>query len=716
MKMKFLPLPVLVAGLCLLSTGCLPDDAITSSGGSSSGGAYEEQLPADDEIDSRVCEAMDLSAPGLETVREAAEAQAWGRAAAALLDYYRNRSAVTNPNVNLLTPSASEAEQKQAAWALKESGYRFYVKGFSDPDAPEEGAPYSYLADDGVSIDWQKFATADQELAGQIHRHQWFIPQAKTFRVTGDARYLKSYMDVYDDWWKANPAPERVSENDQKGKQAWIPLSVAARVMDQCNLLEYYKWADDFSAAYLSRFLCRLDEQVEFIKNNYWETSNHRISQAQAVTIAGLLMPEMKRASAWVDNGSGVLSEEILKQYYPDGWLKDNDLHYHIGSIESFRQALLIATLNGQPDRFGSTYVDAIRKMVDVEKYLLYPNYSVYNSKINGQYDYNYSTPNFGDTRPVSWSRNVLLRHMRNYRDLFPDDAQLQWLASGGVEGESLPAGIKCFPDGGHYTLRSGMTRQSTMMVLVNAQVSPAEQWHRQWDNNNFELYVNGRQFFPDSGCFSYGGTQATNAARRKYAATAAHSTLTLGDANVASCRGRCLKAEEGAQFDLLVLENPSYEGLTHRRAVFFVNRKFFVIVDEGYGSAAGSVNLNFHLLPGSDAEVVLDGEQCGAHTAFADGNNLLVRTFSPAALTASEKEGFLSVAENVTTARKAYRVAQEKTAEMPAARFITVLYPAADASAASVTAQFNDNGFNASGATVRVTADGKTYNLSYKL
>lgn len=107
-----------------------------------------------------------------------------------------------------------------------------------------------------------------------------------------------------------------------------------------CSLMDYYRWADAFKPAALTRFVERLAFQVGFIKNNYWSDSNHRISQAQAVTLAGLLFPEMKQASEWVTNGSTILNEEIVKQYFADGWLKDNDLHYHIGSIESFRSAM----------------------------------------------------------------------------------------------------------------------------------------------------------------------------------------------------------------------------------------------------------------------------------------------------------------------------------------------------------------------------------------
>ena len=47
---------------------------------------------------------------------------------------------------------------------------------------------------------------------------------------------------------------------------------------------------------------------------------------------------------------------------------------------------------------------------------------------------------------------------------------------------------------------------------------------------------------------------------------------------------GKLLKLETKNNTDVLVTENPSFDNATHRRTVFFVDKKFFVIVDEGYG------------------------------------------------------------------------------------------------------------------------------------
>ncbi len=218
-------------------------------------------------------------------------------------------------------------------------------------------------------------------------------------------------------------------------------------------------------------------------------------------------------------------------------------------------------------------------------------------------------------------------------------------------------------------------------------------------------MWCKGRNFFPDSGCYTYGGTFSTNADRRKYAATSAHNTLTLDNQNVwgeGRMFGEFTGASSGHTWQGLTLENPSYEGLKHRRTVYLVDNRFYVLLDEAIGNAAGTVNLHFHLIEGKDAEIVYDSDKNGCHTAFADKNNLLVRTFPSKPCTFTEREGFVSYAINKTQARKSYQLDVVKTADEDVLRFVTVLLPTKEA-AENVNVTLGEDSF-----TVKIGS--KTY------
>ena len=652
-------------------------------------------------IDASVFEVLDLDYSGLTKVKRAYDIGDYYMALEELMNYYRSRTHGLNPNVDLSSVTPTANEQHWADYALRENDYRFYVNNYFDPNAGESNVPYSYLNSEGTGIDWTIWPTREQEQRYQLHRHQWMVPQAKTYYASADEKYALNWIEVYGDWLKQNPKPEQGT--DVTNHASWRPLDVAARLIDQCALLEYYQQSPSVTVEWLAEVLTHLDEHANHIMNNYSTTSNHLITQAQAVTFAGMLFPELKNASAWKQSGTSVLSREVTAQYFPDGWLMDGDLHYHISGIEDFRVSLEVAQRNGEESRFPENYVESMRKMTDVVMNMIYPDYTV---------------PNMADTRRATWTASVLRRNLTNYYNLFPDNQQMLWMATGGAEGTMPETKVKTFPDGGYYVMRSGWTTSDMMMVLQNTPDGPSEQWHRQYDNNTFELWVKGRNFFPDSGCFSYGGTSSSNADRRKYAASTAHNTVTLGDANVSS-DGKLLKefsrSGSGHWYEALVLENPSYEGLTHRRTIFMVDDKFYVILDEAYGTAAGTVNLNFNITEGDDSQVVYDPEEGGFHTAFSDGNNLLVRTRGSKTGAFVKKTGFVSYNINQTAERKAYQLNLEKTADEPVVRYATVLLPTSDASAETVVITLGD--WSESGGSVRVQVGGVSYPaLSYTL
>jgi heparan-sulfate lyase len=339
-----------------------------------------------------------------------------------------------------------------------------------------------------------------------------------------------------------------------------------------------------------------------------------------------------------------------------------------------------------------------------------------------------YTVPNMNDTRKSSFTESVLRRNFREYFRIFPDNLEMQWMAEKGAKGIAPANFTKAFENSGYYVLRSGWDRNATMMVL---QDGPHGGWHSQPDNGTFEIWVKGRNFFTDSGTYAYEGEPETSARRAWYRQTRVHNTMTLEHADIpdtdANRDGKLLKMEtQSGDTELLVVENPGYEGLTHRRAVFFVDREFFVIVDEGYGAAAGNVNVNFNMLgakevqtTGGDPNTVLDAAKFGANTVFTNNNNMAVRSFGSATLSFEPFSGHVSETIGQETDRNGcWSVSIAKSAADPAARFITVIYPVSgnDAAAVDIDASFTDSGYSASGASVKVTVDGTVYDLSYTL
>lgn len=161
---------------------------------------------------------------------------------------------------------------------------------------------------------------------------------------------------------------------------------------------------------------------------------------------------------------------------------------------------------------------------------------------------------------------------------------------------------------------------------------------------------------------------------------------------------------------------NDSYSDLTHLRAVYMVEKKFFVIVDEAYGDASDAeINVSFHLCEG---DVVADdytsSNAYGVHTEFSDGNDMLFRTFSETSTGFRGETGQsgCSPVMNHSYDRTYYRVTAKKTRGVDVVRFITVIYPSR---AAEISAEFTSE-YTLGASSVKVTIDGKEYNLDFEI
>ena len=90
-------------------------------------GNIDVQLPPPEgdasEIDTRLFEVIDMDYPWLEKVKASYVQEDYYAAAAYLLDYYRNRTSVQNPLIDMVATTASDSDVNIADQATAEGGY-----------------------------------------------------------------------------------------------------------------------------------------------------------------------------------------------------------------------------------------------------------------------------------------------------------------------------------------------------------------------------------------------------------------------------------------------------------------------------------------------------------------------------------------------------------------------------------------------------------------
>ena len=650
-------------------------------------------------INPRLFEVIDIQADGMSDVRSLYEEGYVYEAAQAVLEYYRTRTSVVNPYVDLSSTSYTASARNIADQALKENGYRFYVKGYSEGTTSDGMEQYYSFKDASGGIDWEYLPVTETQFKVQKHRHQWIESQASVYWGTKDEKYVKSFMEVYSDWLETYPCPVAGQASYEIAGShplydMWTDLQATSRTNAHINVLEYYRQSSSLTPEFLSDMLVAFHDCVEcMLANKYYEpASNHRLYEVHAIYHAAVMMPEFIRSDAWLSDALTDLEQQMQLQFASDGVQQEMDPSYHISVVNSFYEIYKLACVNQRETELPSGLVEKLRNAALFVRDVIYPDYSL---------------EDFNDTRSVSWTKSVLKKNFARYAEIFPDEPSFEWMATEYQSGSAPEDLLASYQTTGWYMLRSGWQKNDMMMILKN-NYNERGWWHCQPDNGTVSLYRNGRRFLPDAGVYTYGGSDADNALRDSFRATSQHNTLTLNGDTIADSRmlGTLKKTAQTDVYDMVHTSNQSYGALRHERAVFRIKDGFFVVVDFALGSAQGSVELNWHFCPG-DIVFSNGGDSYSCRTDFADGNNMMFETFCfsgtslTSDFTAKTGTSYTSSAIGTCSQRPCCSIAVQKTADP--VRFITIVHPfASDSDLPEISARFN----SASSMTVIVNSD----------
>ena len=97
-----------------------------------------------DVIDEKLFAVINLDYPGLEKAKEFYNSGKYYYAVNELLEYYRNRTSVINPNIQLMNTPITASELNIADQALEN---RFYVRGFAERVEDGKEIYYSFTKD-----------------------------------------------------------------------------------------------------------------------------------------------------------------------------------------------------------------------------------------------------------------------------------------------------------------------------------------------------------------------------------------------------------------------------------------------------------------------------------------------------------------------------------------------------------------------------------------
>jgi heparan-sulfate lyase len=616
---------------------------------------------------------INLAYPGLEQVNTLFTAGQYEVAAKALLQYYRNRKNIKHPDFNVGDESRFKGKDIGKANQLKADNALMHQF------QPQKG--YGYY-DYGQDINWEYWPVKDNEVRWQLHRVTWWQPMGLAYRSSGDEKYAKEWIFQFRDWAKKNTLGVS-KEND---RYAWRPLEVSERTQSLPGTFNLFVNSPNFTPNFLLEFLNLFNQQADYITQNYSKQGNHLLFEAQRVLGAGSIFPELKKAETWRKSGIEVLNREIKLQVYPDGMQWELSPAYHVASIEIFLKAYNSAKMAGVAKEFPPTYVQTIEKMVEATVNMSFPDYN---------------NPMFGDSWPVD--KEGRIKQFQGWSKTFPDNPIIKYFATDGKEGAVPNYLSHALPNAGFYSFRNGWNKQSTIMIL---KASPPGEFHAQPDNGTFELWIKGRNFTPDTGCYLYSGDAEITKMRNWYRQTRVHSTLTLDNQNMRITKAQENNWKTSKNLDALTYTNPSYTDLNHQRTVLFVEGRFFIILDQAIGKATGNLGVHFQLK--EDSKPVYDTAKNRVYTTYTDGNNLLIQSLNTDKVQLTQEEGKVSYVYAKEISRPAFAFEKPKTATTTE-QFLSIVCPYDSQQAPSIQLTVNKgNDYNKGILNLTISIDGK--------
>lgn len=624
---------------------------------------------------------INLNYPGLEKVNQLVTNAKYNEAAADLLTYYKNKNRAKAPDYsNSESPIDINASISKATKEMADNALLHKFK-------PHKG--YDFF-DYGKDINWQYWPVKDNEVRWQLHRVKWWQSLAQVYYSTKDERYAKEWMFEFLDWSKKNPLGLS-ADND---RFAWRPLEISDRIQNLVPTFTIFLNSLNMTPAFLMEFLTSYHQQTNHLNSNFAKEGNHRLFEAQRTLFAGVSFPEFKNAPNWRKNSIDVLNTEIKKQVYADGVQFELSPVYHAASIDIFLKAYRSAQTANLTQEFPATYKQTVENMIMSFINITLPNYN---------------QPMFGD----SWiaDEKFRLKQFQSWFDVFPNNKTLQYFATDGKQGNQPAWLSKGLSDAGFYTFRNGWDTKSTVMIV---KASPPGEFHAQPDNGTFELWVKGRNFTPDTGCYIYSGDEEVTKMRNWFRQTRVHSTLTLDNQNMVITKAEQNKWETAKNLDILTYTNPSYTDLNHQRTILFIDQKYFLIIDKAIGKATGNLGVHFQLK--EDSKPVFDKIKNKVYTTYTDGNNLLIQSLNIDKISLNEEEGKVSYAYAKEITRPAFVFEKAKNNDKTQS-FITVVYPYDGNKAPEISIKENkDNDFEKGDIDLSVNINGKKTDLKTKI
>lgn len=489
----------------------------------------------------------------------------------------------------------------------------------------------------------------DSKVVWELNRHQWLVWLGLAYVLTNDERYTRCFIDRLRHWKRENPVGLGINWTSS--------LELALRIVAWCWALALFRESASLTSEFVEEVSDSVDAQARHVErylSRYFSPNTHLTGEGLGLLYAGIAFPQLPRAARWRRLGAMVLNDELQRQILDDGVYFEQSACYQRYTVEIGLHFLVLAARNDIDVPAGVR--ERVERALEVFLFWQRPDSSM---------------PHIGDTDGGSllalWPRVA-----DDYRGVFAVAAAIYrrndfaWAAGGmapevvwmlgraGAETfESLelapPVGpaSRAFPLGGYVVMRSSWDREAHHLIFdvgpLGCRISGG---HGHADLLSIQCVAFGEPYLVDPGTYSY----AEPFWRAALRGTAAHSALLVDGQGQAKPVGlfkwdarpsaKLVAWSPDRTWEIAEGEHHAYEHLADpvriRRRVVFVERRYWVVVDELEGEGEHRVEARFQLAP---MPVEL-GHDLWVRARGSRGRGMLLRTFADLPLGTAIHEG----------------------------------------------------------------------------
>ncbi|MGH2567390.1 MAG: heparinase II/III domain-containing protein [Bacteroidota bacterium] len=489
-------------------------------------------------------------------------------------------------------------------------------------------------------LDYRAFEQiGDIKYIWELNRHQFLIPVAIQYFLSGREAYKRFVIEVIQDWLEKNPYSMGIN---------WTScLELGARLASWYFVLSFLVSRDRaLPEAFAEQMAEAIFVHAFHIQHNpslFSSANNHLIGEKTGLVCAGALLRNQPQVTGWLDDAVHRLTDEANRQVYGDGVGAEQSPAYQAHTVGYY--VLCTAVLEDLGRKVPRQFLDLIDRSAQFYESIMdiQGNVPDIGDNDGGVPIYLYASDDFNVYRSVI-GINRLLKY-KPVKETAVVDPNTFWLFFDRLGRRVSLSGNGCgtptsgrqirqaFPDGGYFVLGQDFGEPGEVKIVFDCgplgfgEIAA----HGHADALAFTLVYEGTCFLVDPGTYKY----FVEPERRAYfRSTAAHNTVRIDRRDQSEMLGPFLWGHRAtARLEYLRLDGDTQEvagthdgylrhggGVLHRRRlVYDPSQRTLTVFDRLEMSHEHLVEMFYH----TSSECRIEVESPTSLVLSADGRNV---------------------------------------------------------------------------------------------